>query len=136
MGVFHSKRNCSFNPDLIQMFPGLTWPFCSLGARRLDAGAPAGPEVPAGHAPLLGLGVENVVVGGIDPDVETVAPAYPVHVVVEDAAGPGRAGSAPAAVVLESAAHEVGPAHVHADFVELPQAPWCSRSPRCRPGPS
>jgi hypothetical protein len=88
-----------------------------LGPQALDLAAP---EMHAVDVALLGLGIHDVLVLGVEHAVEAVAAADVDPVGVEDAfLGEGAAGPHPVEVVLQAAADAIGRALVDGDPVEL-----------------
>ena len=95
-----------------------------IAVRRLwlDAGVLPGALVVANEASALGLGVDDVGVGGIDAHLEAVAGHHLVPVGGCDADAVARRRRAgPRHVVLHTAVDVVGIPHVDVDRVELPQ---------------
>ena len=92
----------------------------SDGVAGANGGALTRARVEARQVEVLGLGVDDGVVGRVRQVDEPVAAAQARPVAVDDAVlAPGLAGPHPRAVVLETAVDVVGAGHVDADAVVL-----------------
>src|SRR4026208_1242045 len=90
------------------------------GSPRTNTVAPAAAQIDAVRVAVLRFGIQDGPVRGVVLRVEPVAAPARIPVRVEDAVAAARAAwPAPAAVVLQPAAHEIRLPHIGADRVKL-----------------